>query len=94
MAYAGRDGKEIDLVDDVRVIRHGAPGDMPPTVLGTRSLKIFPDDEKGSTRDPVVITQGKSVLNGTGLEVDNKSGLTVLHGRVTGIFHRNRAKTP
>jgi lipopolysaccharide export system protein LptC len=94
MAFVGRDGKEIDLVDDVRVIRHGALGDSPPTVLETRTLKIFPDDEKGRTSDPVVITQGKSVMHGSGLELDNKSGITVLHGRVTGTLHRNRTETP
>ena len=43
MAYVGTDGKEIDLVDDVRVVRQGATGDVPPTVLETRALKIFPD---------------------------------------------------
>ena len=47
MAYIGRDGKAVDLVDNVRVIRHGALGDTQPTVLETRTLKVFPDDEKG-----------------------------------------------
>lgn len=90
MAYVGRDGKEVDLVDDVRVIRQGAVAGSPTTVLETRTLKIFPDDEKGHTDDPVVITQGRSVLHGRGLDIDNKSGITVLRGRVTGILHRNR----
>ena len=94
MAYIGRDGKEVDLVDDVLVIRHGAVADAPPTVLETRTLKIFPDDEQGRTSDQVVITQGKSVMHGSGLEIDNKSGITVLHGRVTGTLHRNRTETP
>ncbi len=31
MAYIGRDGKEVDLVDEVKVIRHGATDDLPPT---------------------------------------------------------------
>jgi lipopolysaccharide export system protein LptC len=92
--HIGRDGKEVDLVDDVRVVRHGALGESPPTVMVTRSLKVFPDDEKGYTADPVLITQGKSVLRGTGLDTDNRSGFTVLHGRVTGTFHRNRTETP
>jgi len=94
IAYVGRDGKEIDLVDDVRVIRHGAANDSPATVLETRTLKIFPDDEKGRTSDPVVITRGKSIMHGSGLELDNRSGITVLHGRVTGTLHRNRTETP
>ncbi len=95
MAYIGRDGREIDLVDDVRVIRQSAAGNSPPTVLETRTLKVFPDDEKGRTGDPVAITQGKSVLKGNGgLELDNRSGISVLRGRVTGTLYRNRTGTP
>lgn len=94
MAYIGKDGKEVDLVDSVRVIRHSAETDSPSTVLETRTLKIFPDDEKGHTNDPVVITQGKSIMNGTGLDIDNRSGISVLRGRVTGTLYRNQTKTP
>ena len=94
VAYIGRDGKEIDLVDDVKVIRHGATDDLPPTLLETRTLKVFPDEEKGSTNDPVILTRGASVMHGTGLETDNRTGITVLHGRVTGTLHRNRTETP
>ena len=94
MAYIGRDGKEVDLVDKVRVVRHGQIGDSPPTVLETRTLKVFPDDERGRTEDPVVITQDKSILKGKGLEIDNRSGITVLRGRVTGTLYRNRTEKP
>jgi lipopolysaccharide export system protein LptC len=37
---------------------------------------------------------GPSVIRGTGLDVDNRTGITVLHGRVTGTLHRNRTGTP
>lgn len=94
MAYVGRDGKEIDLVDEVRVIRHGAADDLRPTVLETRTLKVFPDEERGHTKDPVVFTKGMSVLRGTGLDIDNRSGITALSGRVTGTFYRKRTETP
>lgn len=94
MAYIGKDGKEVDLVDNVRVVRHSAEAGAPSTVLETRTLKVFPDSEKGHTRDPVVITQGKSIMNGSGLDIDNRSGISVLYGRVTGTLHRNRTGTP
>ena len=94
MAYIGRDGKEVDLVDDVKVIRQGATDDLPPTLLETRTLKVFPDEEKASTNDPVILTRGASVMHGNGLETDNRTGITVLHGRVTGTLHRNRTETP
>ena len=94
MAYIGRDGREVDLVDEVRVLRRGTARGSPPTLLETRTLKVFPDEERGSTSDAVVITQGKSVISGTGLEIDNRSGITVLRGRVTGTLHRNRTERP
>ena len=94
MAYIGRDGKEVDLVDEVKVIRHGAKGDAPATTLETRTLKILPNEEKGSTGDPVIITRGSSVMRGTGLEIDNGTGITVLRGRVSGTIHSNRTRTP
>lgn len=94
VAYISRDGKEVDLVDQVRVIRHSATGDSPPTVLDTSTLKVFPDDEKARTRNPVVVTQSNSVMRGSGLDLDNKSGITVLHGRVSGTLHRNRTDKP
>lgn len=93
MAYIGRDGKEVDLVDDVKVTRH-AVGAAPSTTLDTRTLKIFPDEEKGSTDDPVIITRGSSVMHGSGLEIDNRTGITVLRGRVSGTIHSNRTQTP
>jgi lipopolysaccharide export system protein LptC len=94
MAYIGRDGKEVDLVDEVKVIRHAAARGVPATMLETRTLKIFPDEEKGRTGDPVVLTRGSSVMRGTGLEIDNGTGTAVLGGRVSGTIHRNRTKTP
>lgn len=93
LALIGKDGKEVDLVDNVRVVRHGAD-QAPATVLETRTLKVFPDDEKGRTDQPVVITQGKSVLHGSGLDLDNKTGTSILRGRVTGTIHRNQTASP
>jgi lipopolysaccharide export system protein LptC len=94
MAHIGADGKEIDLIDEVRVLRHGASGDDVPTQLDTRSLKVFPDEERGYTRDPVTITQGRSLIRGKGMEIDNKTGISVLHGRVTGTLYSKRTEKP
>jgi lipopolysaccharide export system protein LptC len=40
------------------------------------------------TITPVTITQGKSIIHGSRLEMNNKSGISVLHGRVTGTLYR------
>jgi len=92
-ALIGMDGKEIDLINKVRVVRHTAD-DSPPTVMETNTLKLFPDEERGYSNSPVVITQGQSIMNGSGLDFDNGTSKSVLRGRVTGILHRNPTKTP
>lgn len=88
-ALVGKDGEEIDLIDEVRVIRQGLPG-MPPTLLETRLLKVFPDKETATTTTPVTITKGQSIVHGSGLDLDNKTGITRLHGRVNATLYRNR----
>ena len=94
MAHIGRDGKEVDLVDSVLVVRHAASGDDAPTQIETRSLKIFPDEERGNTSDPVTITQGRSVIRGQGMDIDNKTGVSVLRGRVKGTLYSKRTEKP
>ncbi len=94
MANIGRDGKEVDLVDSVRIIRQAAEGDAAPTRLETRSLKMFPDEERGLTRDAVTITQGRSVVRGQGMEIDNKTGVSVLYGRVKGTLYSKQTEKP
>lgn len=88
-ATISKDGKRIDLFGKVRMVRQNT-GKSPPTIFETDSIRLFPDDERAETRDAVTITQGSSTLRGRGLEVNNKTGQTVLHGRVSGTFQRKR----
>ncbi len=81
------DAREITLVNNVRV-RREATETAPEAVLSTRLLTLFPDDEIMRTAVPVTITQGASVLNVAGLEVDNKTGRMQLHGPVTATIER------
>jgi lipopolysaccharide export system protein LptC len=90
----GTQAKQIDFVDDVRVVRQGATGQALATVMETRLLTVFPDDEIGHTLTPVTITQGKSIITGNRLELNNKSGIAVLIGRVTGTLYRNQTPSP
>lgn len=93
-ALVSKDSKEIDFIDDVRVVRQAINAHAHPTLMETRLLKVFPDDETGYTLTPVVIKQGKSIVNGSRLEINNKSGISVLHGRVTGTLYRNQYTLP
>lgn len=94
IAYIGRDGKEVDLVDAVRIVRDGTAGDGVPTQIETGSLKIFPDEERGLTPEPVTISQGRSIVRGVGMEIDNRTGVSVLHGRVKGTLYSKRTEKP
>jgi len=93
-ALVSKDSKEIDFINDVRVVRQAVGTKALPTLMETRLLKVFPDDETGYTLTPVTITQGKSIINGSRLEINNKSGISVLHGPVTGTLYRNQATSP
>ena len=93
-ALISKDSKEIDFINDVRIVRQAIDTKALSTLMETRLLKVFPDDETGYTLTPVTITQGKSIINGSRLEINNKSGISVLHGRVTGTLYPNPVTSP
>ncbi len=92
-ALLDKDGKHVTLIDDVRLRRSSIAG-KPETVLTTRRLDAFPDDETAVSNDPVTITQGLSTINGNALSVDNKIQTTHLDGQVRGIIYRNGGIRP
>lgn len=86
-AWLDKDGKHVKLVDDVHVVREGLDGN-PPTEITTSVLNAVPDDSFAHTDAPVVITQGQSVMHGTGLESNDKSRISILYGRATGTIFK------
>lgn len=86
-AWLNHDGKEVHLIDDVRMVHEGAPGTA-DTVLRTSRLTVFPDDELAKGDTPVTITQGQTVVEGSGLEYKGRENVAVLKGRARGIFYR------
>lgn len=94
LALSGAQAKQIDFVDNVRVVRRGMPDNPLETVMTTRMLTVFPDDETGYATTPVTITQGNSVVYGSSLDLNNKTGIAVLHGRVTGTLYSHRKSSP
>ncbi len=80
-------GKHVELIGDVRVTRSGLDG-QPGTVLITERLDAFPDDEIAASNAPVTILQGRSNISGSGLNINNKTAISILEGPVYGIFHR------
>lgn len=88
-AWLDKDGKHVRLNGDVHIVRD-AVGGKPPTAMDTSVLHAVPDDEFAHTDAPVKITQGLTVLNGTGMESNNKTQISVLFGRTNGIIHNNQ----
>lgn len=88
-AWLDKDGKHVRLDGDVHVIRDGVQG-RPPTEMTTSVLHAVPDDEFAHTDAPVKITQGLTVLNGTGMETNNKTQISTLFGRTNGIIYKNQ----
>ena len=91
LAWMDKDGQHVRLQDEVRVVRTEPLGNA--TIIDTSLLNVAPDDEYAQTDAPVTISQGRSVMHGTGgLEVNNKTGLAILNGPVFGTVYREQAK--
>mgnify|MGYP003493232882 len=86
-AWVSKDGKEIHLFNNVRMVR-AASRDQDELVVSGSELSIFPDDEKASTDKPITIISGRSQLHGQGLEADNRSRIFTLRGRAQGTIYK------
>lgn len=92
-ALVSKDAQSVRLERNVRLVRGAAAGG-PGTEITTARLDVMPDLETASTDTPVSIVQGRSVVTGSGLIVDNKIRQTTLFGPVRGTIHRDSGKTP
>ncbi|CAG0985737.1 hypothetical protein MTYP_02004 [Methylophilaceae bacterium] len=92
--FVSSDGKKIEFVDDVRVVRQAYNGKGQMVVL-TDKLDVLPDEEIASTDQPVVITQEpKTVIHATGMIYDKKNKTVQLLHRVKAHYENPRlAKT-
>lgn len=70
-----KDGETVEVMDNVKVTRQ-ASADSAELVINTEYLHITPDKDLVKTDRPVVITQGKTVIRGTGM-IYNKELQTV-----------------
>lgn len=86
--YVSSGGEEIQVVDDVKVIRPAFEGRGEMELL-TEKLTIYPDEEIAKTDSPVVITQfPKTEIHATGM-LFNKKEQTLTLGT-----HNNKAIEP
>lgn len=89
-AWVGPDHREVRLLDGVEV--DGPPNRHGEAVrFSTDHLSVFPEDDRARTDAAVTIVQGRSILRGTGLEVDLEAQTYELLADVDAMFHPRRA---
>ncbi len=84
-----KDGQQISLIGGAKIVREGTDS-TPATQVTTRVLNVFPDEEIARSDLPVTITQGQSVINGSAMELNHATGVSVLSGRVTGTVYKKK----
>ncbi len=92
-ARISKDGKQVRLSEEVRVVRE-ASAEHSELLVTTAEMVVYPDDEIARSSVPVSITQGRSVMNGSGMEVDNRTRTFTLLGPTQGSIHRTEPRTP
>lgn len=86
--YVSSNGEEIELVDNVKVVRQAFDG-KGEMQLTTEKLIILPDADMAKTDSPVVITQApKTVIHATGMVFDKKNQTVKLLSRVKAHYER------
>ena len=90
--YVSSNGEEVELVDNVKVVRQAFGGKGEMQVL-TEKLVIFPNQELAKTNSPVIITQApKTVIRAKGMVFDKKNQTIKLFNRVKVHYERPAAK--
>jgi lipopolysaccharide export system protein LptC len=90
-AWIGPKNDEVRLLDGVEMV--GPPGARnQPARFSTEHLTIFPEAEKARTPAAVTVTQGRSILQATGLEVDMQAQRYELLADVDATFYPDAAR--
>lgn len=91
-ANVSSDGEEIEIFDDVVVIRE-AFADKGEMQVFTDKLTIFPNEDLAKTDRPVVIKQApKTVIHATGMIYDKNKKTLQLFKRVNAHYEKPQAK--
>jgi len=93
--HANSGGQQVDLWDRVELRRSASASDA-ELIARMNELTVLTDEERAFTKSMVLITQGKSWVQGVGLQVDHKLQTHLLESQVTGEIesHFAREKPP
>lgn len=86
-------GDRVYLEGDVQVDR-ASDAQHAPMTFRSATLTVWPNEERGETRTPLVMTQGASVVHAKAMEAQNLIGEIVLSGGVNARLQRNKANKP
>ncbi|BAU72646.1 LPS export ABC transporter periplasmic protein LptC [Metapseudomonas furukawaii] len=78
----GPEGKQVELIDQVRVARTDAKGR--PTILTTSRLTVFPDQEYAQTQQAVKIDAANGVTTAQGMKAYLNDSRMILQSNVRG----------
>jgi lipopolysaccharide export system protein LptC len=81
------DREDVYFLGDVRVTRAATEGQA-AIELTTEYIRLIPDHEILRTEKPVLMRQGNSVVEATGLFVDGEKRIFQLAGRVKAIYDK------
>ncbi len=89
-------GEIAHLRDNVEIYRAGetqknGKGGSEAMRVTTTYLRVMPDLDRADTPDRVRIEQGPSILNGTGMDFDNRYRRFRLHADVRASFQQSRS---
>jgi lipopolysaccharide export system protein LptC len=84
-ALANGDGSEVQLIGNAHVTRP-ADGKQETVEFRSEFLHAFRNVEQVRSNQPVVVTQGTTVVHADGMSYDNLSRVVDLFGRSTAIF--------
>ncbi len=92
LANVSSDGEEIEVIDDVVVVRQ-ATADKGEMQVLTDKLVIFPNEDLAKTDRPVVIKQApKTVIHATGMIYDKNKKTLQLLKRVNAHYEKPKSK--
>lgn len=99
-ALSNRDGSEVELFGDARVMRQPLPPasrtaqaagkDDPPLAFSGPYLHAWTNEHRVSSNQPVQLTRGADVFIGDRFDYDDRSGIANLQGHVHGVIQPNR----
>ena len=89
-ALVSSNGNDVYFQDNVRVAR-AAFGNSSELLLRTAYLHVIPDDNLAVTDHPVTITDAATTVTAAGLELNSKTRVLKLRGRVRGTYDPNKS---